>query len=139
MKFVITFNRYMTSISCFEDLPIWQRSRVLSKKIRVLCRESVAAKDFVFVDQIRRAAKSVTANIAEGFESATNKEFIQFLGYAKRSAGEVRSHLYDALDDDYISMEHFKVLSQETIEIGKMIAGFIQYLQKQPYTRRSNS
>lgn len=119
----------MTTFHSFEEIDAWQESRKLVKAIRALCKNDVVRRDFSFVDQISRAARSVSANIAEGSESLTNPEFITFLGHAKRSAGEVRSHLYDALDEEYISAEVFQSLSNQTLAIGRMLAGLIHYLQ----------
>lgn len=62
----------------------------------------------------------------------TAPEFIQFLGIAKRSAAEVRSHLYDALDEAYITREEFKELSLLATKITRMIAGLIHHLQQTP-------
>jgi len=60
-------------------------------------------------------------------------QFIEFLGYAKRSAAEVRAHLYDAIDEHYISQEEFDALAKQTIKIGSMIAKLIHHLQSLPY------
>jgi four helix bundle protein len=70
------------------------------------------------------------SNIAEGFDSGTNKSFINFLNYAYRSASEVQSLLYVALDIKYISIEQFDVMYNHSTEIKKLIGGFIQYLKK---------
>ncbi len=78
-------------------------------------------------------------NIAEGSEAQTNPEFIQFLGYAKRSAGEVRAQLYDALDEKYIDQPTFDTLSERTEKIGRMIGGFIRYLASPSHALNSAS
>ncbi|MBU0457839.1 four helix bundle protein [Patescibacteria group bacterium] len=101
----------MGTFKSFEDIEAWQESRKLVKEIRKICKRENVKRDFGFVDQISRSARSVSANIAEGFESMTTAEFIQFLSYAKRSAGEVRSHLHDAVDDEYISKQEFDVFA----------------------------
>lgn len=119
----------MTTFQSFEDIKVWQASRVLVRQIREICKRDAAKRDFSFVDQITRSARSISANIAEGFEARTTTEFIAYLGIAKRSAGEVRSHLYDARDEEYISEIEFQQLSEQTKEIGRMIAGFTHYLQ----------
>lgn len=67
-------------------------------------------RDFALRDQIRRAAVSVSSNIAEGFESRTRGLFLDYLGRAKGSAGEVRSQLYVALDVKYIDEDAFDAL-----------------------------
>ena len=119
----------MATFESFEEIQAWQQSRVLIRKIRTICKKPTVRKDFAFVDQITRSARSVSANIAEGFEALTVPEFINFLGYAKRSSGEVRSHLYDALDEQYITQQEFIELSEITKIICRMIAKLIHYLQ----------
>ena len=69
-------------------------------------------------------------NIAEGFERNTDKEFIQFLYYAKGSAGEVRSQLFLSLDLNYIKKDDFDKLYNQITGISKMISGMIKYLKK---------
>ena len=119
----------MSTFQSFEEIEAWQRGRTLTKKIRKICKRDNVRRDFAWIDQITRAARSISANISEGFESLTIPEFINSLGYSKRSSGEVRSHLYDGLDEEYISQEEFDELAKETKEICKMIAGLIHYLQ----------
>lgn len=112
----------------FEDMEIWQEARILVREVRAICKHPRVCKDFVFIDQITRAARSVMYNVAEGAEAQTNPEFIQFLGYAKRSAGEVRAQLYDALDQQYVDQPTFEKIKIRTERIGRMIGGFIRYL-----------
>lgn len=70
------------------------------------------------------------ANIAEGFDGRSTQEFIRFLGYAFRSATEVQSHLYVALDQDYLVKDEFANLYQQAVETKKLINGFIRYLKE---------
>ena len=114
----------------FEDLKCWQEARKLRKMVSEIARKPQIKRDFVFCDQIRRSALSVMSNIAEGFESNTDKEFINFLNYARRSCGEVRNHLYAALDDDYINEDEFATVYGQACNTGKLISGFIFYLRK---------
>lgn len=118
-------------IEKFEDIDAWKRARVLANDIFGVTSQGGFAKDFSLSDQIRRAVVSVMANIAEGFGGQSNKEFIQFLNYAHRSALEVQSHLYVALDRGYIEQEQFNNIYEKTLTTKKLINGFIRYLKKE--------
>ena len=119
----------MGTFQSFEEIEAWQESRKLLKAVRSICKRKSAQRDFGFIDQITRSARSVSRNIAEGNDALTSREFIQFLGIAKRSAAEVRSHLYDALDEEYITESEFSSLADHTKKICSMIAKLIHYLQ----------
>jgi four helix bundle protein len=118
----------MAIIQNFEDLEIWQEARSLSLSVFLLTQKEPLSKEFRFRDQMRSAAGSVMDNIAEGFERSSRLEFINFLSIAKGSAGEVRSQLYRASDQNYITeseklrlVEGYKLLSAK-------ISGFTKYL-----------
>lgn len=113
----------------FEDMDIWKKARDLVNFIYGVTREVAFSKDFSLIDQIRRASVSVMSNIAEGFERGSNAEFIQFLYIAKGSAGEVRTQLYIALDQGYISEDAFKKGRSLCVEISGQISGLVQYLK----------
>jgi len=117
------------SINRFEDIRAWQYARELTNAIYQISNQKEFAKDFRFRDQIRSASVSIMANIAEGFDSSSDKEFLRFLGFARRSATEVQSHLYVALDQTYISQQQFDELFQMTIAAKNLISGFMRYLQ----------
>lgn len=120
----------MPTLQKFEDMEIWQRARKLAARVYDCTKLRDFAKDFGLKDQIRRAAISVMSNVAEGFDRSGNREFVQFLTVAKGSVGELRSQLYIALDQKYIGQSEFDLIARETEEIGRMIVGFIKYLQK---------
>ena len=73
------------------------------------------------------------SNIAEGFERGSDKEFIQYLYFAKGSAGEVRAQLYVALDQTWINQAKFNLLKINAAEISRMLSGLINYLNKSSY------
>jgi four helix bundle protein len=117
------------TVQNFEDLNVWQRSRELVKLIYELTKNKLFKQDYSLVDQIRRSSISVLSNVAEGFERGSNREFIQFLYIAKGSCGEVRSQLYVALDQHYISEEDFSQCREFCMKISGMISNLINYLK----------
>lgn len=112
----------------FEDIVAWQKSRDLARLIYGDTNQGTFSKDYGLKDQIRRAVVSISSNIAEGFERNGNKEFVQFLSQAKGSCGEVRSQLYVALDQQYISSDTFEDRYQRSIEISRLLSGLIRSL-----------
>lgn len=70
------------------------------------------------------------SNVAKGFERDGDKEFVNFLSIAKGSAGETRSLLYVALDQDYISDSEFNLISAKAIENSRVISGLANYLRQ---------
>ncbi|MGZ4057058.1 MAG: four helix bundle protein [Bacteroidia bacterium] len=115
----------MATIKKFEDITAWQQARVLSKNIYNITNAKPFFNDFDLRSQIRRVSGSVMDNIAEGFERGGRIEFIQFLGISKASAAEVRSQLYRAQDQNYISKETFEELYKLSDDVGKMIGGLM--------------
>jgi four helix bundle protein len=113
----------------FEDLKVWTDSRELVQFIHKLTNADLIKKDYIFKDQIRRAAISVMNNIAEGFERNNNKDFIKFLLYSKASAGEVRSMVYIALDLGYITNEQLLCAVNKCLSLSKQLSNFIRYLK----------
>jgi four helix bundle protein len=120
------------TITRFEDIEAWKLGRELTRAVYRASRRGEFARDFALRDQIRRAAISITSNIAEGFERSGNREFAQALAVAKGSAGEVRSQLYVALDEDYITEAQFTDLCDRCLQVSRVIAGFMKFLQRAP-------
>ena len=116
-------------ITRFEDIQAWQEARKLTSVIYAITKQGAFGKDYGLRDQIQRASNSIMANIAEGFDSQSNREFIKFLWYALRSASEVQSHLYVALDQRYLDKEGFEDVYLKTVSVKKLILGFIRYLK----------
>ena len=118
----------MATIERFEDIKAWQAARELVLAVYRVSGRGKFEKDFGLRDQIQRASVSVMANIAEGFERGSDKEFHRFLYIAKGSAGEVRSHLFVALDLGYVTSDEFDNLRAKAEDVAKTISGFITYL-----------
>jgi four helix bundle protein len=120
----------MTTIQNFEDLKSWKKARELAGCIYELTRHEKFSRDFGLRDQIQRAASSVMHNIAEGFESGSDPEFVRFLKMARRSAAEVQSQLYLALDICYITEEERQKAHLLATEAKQLINGMMTYLRK---------
>ena len=119
----------MAKIERFEDIEAWKKARELTKIIYEVTAQGKLAADFSLRDQLRRAAVSIMANIAEGFEREGNKEFRQFLAMAKGSVGEVKALLYVALDAGLTSSEQFQRITALADEASRLLAGFLRYLK----------
>jgi|SRR5919109_5124107 four helix bundle protein len=117
------------TITRFEDIHAWQAARELCKVVYRATGNGEFRRDLGLVDQSRQAAVSIMANIAEGFDSRSNSEFIQFLYYALRSASELQSHFYVALDQGYVVESEFTETHEETSKVKSMIFRFIEYLR----------
>ncbi len=118
----------MGTIRKFEDLEIWQSSRELCQMIYYFIKYEQFSNDFKLVNQVNASSGSVMDNSAEGFDRGGRKEFINFLGIAKASCGEVKSQLYRSLDRKYISEEEFNSTYHLADRINRKIQGLISYL-----------
>jgi len=117
----------MGTIARFEEIEAWQTARLLAREVYLASGTGGFAKDYGLRDQMRRAAVSVLSNIAEGYESRTQALFIDYLGRAKGSAGEVRAQLYVALDAGYLNPDVFARLSDLAEKTSRQIARFIRH------------
>ncbi len=115
-------------IKRFEDIESWKKARILVKEIYKITRRNLFKRDYSLKDQINRAAVSIMSNIAEGFDSGSNRSFIKYLNISLGSSSEVKSVLYVALDQEYITEDIFEELYQKCEEIKKLIKGFKKYL-----------
>ncbi len=120
----------MGTFTRFEDIEAWKAARELNKSIYSISGSGSFAKDFALKEQIRRAAISISSNIAEGFGRNSSKEFKNFLGYASGSANEVQSQLYLALDQGYLTKTDFKSIVEDAERTKKLIGGLIHYLNR---------
>jgi four helix bundle protein len=119
----------MASIHRFEDIEAWQEARQLTKSVYHLTGKGRFMKDWGLADQIQRASVSVMTNIVEGFDSGSNAELARFLGYARRSASEIQSVLYVALDQAYMTESGFTALYEHAEKVRRMVTSFTTYLR----------
>lgn len=113
----------MARIERFEDMDVWQKARGLAKAIYQVSTAGTFRRDRDLRGQVRRASVSIMSNIAEGFERGRASEFHQFLSVAKSSCGELRSHLYVALDAGYLTQSTFDALQGQADEVGRIVGG----------------
>jgi len=119
------------SIRRFEDIHARQEARLLVKKICSPASEGAFVKDFHLRDQICGVAISVMANIVAGFDCDSNTEFTRFLGIARRSAVEVQSLLYTAMDVGNITPEQLKANCEQAGKIKMFISAFKSAMPKE--------
>ncbi len=116
--------------STFEDLEIWQMARDFRKEISMLTKTFPPEEKYRLNDQMVRASRSVTANIAEGYGRYHYQENIQFCRQARGSLYEIIDHLTLSLDEDYITKDCFEDLRTKVFIIIRKLNGYVQYLEK---------
>lgn len=116
----------------FEDLDVWKRSARLSAEIYKTLAD---LKDYGFKDQLCRSGLSVPSNIAEGMERDSQKEFLQFLRFAKGSCGELRTQVYIGQEIGYIEKPTAQAWVQESKEISSMLVGLMKSIRSRLATK----
>jgi len=119
----------MAKVERFEDLDTWRKATKIAIDIYKISETEKLKNDFGTKDQIRRAAFSISSNIAEGFEYNNNKEFVRFLKYAKGSAGELRSQLFILNQLSLIQKDFYEEIIEELVCLSGQLSSFIKYLK----------
>ena len=112
-----------------KELIAWQKARDFRNEISSFAKKLPPDEKYKLADQMIRASRSISANIAEGHGRFHYQENIQFCRQARGSLVEVFDHLTVALDENYLSAEEFDRLLNLHIELKKIINGYIKYLQ----------
>lgn len=120
----------MALIKSFEELDCWKVSRELRLELSKLIKTFPAEEKFTLVSQIRRASRSVTNNIAEGFGRYHYKEFIRFCRMSRGSLTELTDHLIISHDEDYITTDQLSNYKDKISKAIALINGLIKYLEK---------
>ena len=118
-------------IKDFKSLKVWQKANALEQEIGELVKGFPGYEQYRLIDQIIRASRSIGANIAEGNTQLFIKRELFHANAALGSAGEVRNHLLTAFQNNYISKEKYDTLDTKTIEIIKMLYGYIKRLKSE--------
>ncbi len=120
----------MATIKRFEEMLCWQEARKLVNIVYRLTKNDEFKRDHDLVNQIRRSAVSIMANMAEGFHRSSRKDFMKFLDYSRASVAETVSHSYVALDQGYISESELKDLQRQADIVWKSTNAFLSYLKR---------
>jgi four helix bundle protein len=120
----------MAPIERFEDILAWQVGRLMSQEFMRTTSKSRSFTNLNLLDQMSRSSESVTANIAEGFDCRSDREFVRYLNMSTRSASEFQSHLYLAFDKAQIDRRAFDTLYALAGRTKSLIGGFRRYLLK---------
>jgi len=110
----------------FKYLTTWKAARILRASIYRMCKRFPKDETFGLGSQMRRAAVSITANLAEGYGRFSYPENIQFCRQSRGSAFELRDHLTTALDAGYITAEEYKEHDLQAICVVKLINGYVR-------------
>ena len=119
------------NIFSFENLKVYQISRDLVKYIYIIQNSFPKEERYSLCDQVRRAAVSITANLAEGSGRQSIREKIHFIEVAFGSMTEVFCELQTACDLNYITTDQFDSLRPKFKEVAKMLSGLRNSLQQQ--------
>ena len=114
----------------YKDLECYKEARLLRITISELTKNFPASEKFLLVNQIIRASRSITANIAEGYGRYTFTDTRNFFIIARGSTTETMEHLATAFDEKYITLEELKSGEEKCELVFKLINGYIAYLDK---------
>ncbi len=117
----------------FEDLEVYKAAREYRKKIYRLVRQLPSNEKYVLDPQMRRAAISLTNNIAEGHGRYHYQETIQFLRHSRGSLEELMDDLNVCLDEQYAAVNDVEKLKIESYDVLKRINGYTAYLRKRKH------
>ena len=120
----------MAKYSSLEEMEVYQKALDFSVNgYKLTLTNEKIKSDFGLRDQLRRAALSISNNIAEGFERETKKELVRFLYFSKGSAGECRNMFNFLKAIEYISEENFYENRNKVLEISKQLGNYIKFLK----------
>ncbi|MCK4625576.1 MAG: four helix bundle protein [Phycisphaerae bacterium] len=116
----------------FEDMEVYKAARDFRKRIYRLVKMLPDEEKFALAQQMRRAAVSLTCNIAEGYGRHHWQENTQFCRHSRGSLLELIEHINVCIDENYAEAEHLEKLKREDgVVLLKLLNGYIAYLQKQ--------
>lgn len=118
----------MSKINRVEELEVFKRSHKLTLNIYKVTEGFPQTEKFGLVSQMRRASSSICANLLEGSHRLNRKEFRQFAGIAKGSAGELKYYMLLAKDIGYLKESEYSIMIAEVEQISMMLNGLVKSL-----------
>jgi four helix bundle protein len=115
----------------FENLEVWKQARALRRFVSDLTKRFPVSELYSLTSQIKRASRSITANIAEGYGRFHYQENIQFCRQSRGSLEETKDHIYTALDEGYINADDFNNFMFQYELCLKLLNGYITYIENQ--------
>lgn len=119
----------MATLKSFEELDVWKECRLLRIRISELTLKFPKQEEYRLKDQLLRASRSVTANIAEGYGRFHFQENIQFCRQARGSLSEIKDHLITAVDEGFITNNDLTEFKELVEKCTRMLNGYISYLK----------
>ncbi len=114
----------------FEELDVYKAARELRRRVYKLVKLLPVEEKFALAQQMRRAAVSITSNIAEGHGRFNWQDNTRFCRMARGSLCEIVDHVNVCADEEYAKTEHLTDLKSDTVTVHKLLNGYIAYLQK---------
>ena len=117
-------------MNSFEELECYKLAKQLRQEVALFCKNLPREEEYRLKDQIIRSARSITANIAEGYGRHHHQENVQFCRTARGSLTETQDHLSVARDEQYLNEEEYASLRELLEETWKVLNGYISYLKR---------
>ena len=123
-------SKIKSAIQTFEDLDAWKVCKDLRAHVAKTCQAFPRDERHRLADQLIRASRSATANIAEGYGRFHYAEYMQFVRHARGSLYEILDHIIVARDEQFIHEDEYRILREETVRAIAVVNGLIRYLGK---------
>ena len=120
----------MTTFTKFEEIEAWKSAEKIVVRIYAVLKSGPGNKDWALRDQIQRASVSIMCNIAEGFESRSDRTFYDMLRRSKGSCGEVRTLLYISQQVGYINAQEYGEMRKLCIACSSQLSNLMAHLER---------
>ena len=115
-----------SEIKSFRDLVVWQKASALATLLYKVTENFPKTEIYGITSQMRRAAVSVSSNIAEGFKRNSKKEKVQFYSIAQGSLTELQNQLLIAKDVGFLDKNTFSIIAEQSIKVSKITNGLVK-------------